>query len=235
MGLLDHVVELRRRLLVCAGVFLALFVGGFFASPPVIGLLERSGAELGVSLHVFRVTDALSIMVQAAFWFAAVLILPLALHQTWQFVKPGLYGAERRAIRLHIFAIFALFLVGAAFAYEIVFPVMLRFMFGLTAELGLEPVIGIREYFDFMLRLVVPFGILFELPLLLTLLTRLGIVTPASLRRIRKYAYLALLVAAGFIAPPDALSLLIVTLPLILLYEAGIGISSLAYGKVRSS
>ncbi|WP_172194635.1 twin-arginine translocase subunit TatC [Saccharibacillus qingshengii] len=231
MGLLAHVVELRRRLLICAGVFLLLFIAGFWAARPVIGLLERSGAELGMSLHVFRVTDALAIMVQSAFWFALVLTFPLILHQTWQFVKPGLYEGERRAVRLHIGGIFLMFLIGAAFAYEIVFPIMLRFMFGLSAELGLEPVIGIREYFDFMLRLVVPFGILFELPLLLTLLTRIGIVTPASLRRVRKYAYFGLVVAAGFIAPPDALSLLIVTLPLILLYEAGIGISSLAYGK----
>lgn len=231
MVLLGHIVELRRRVLICAAAFLVLFAAGFWAARPVIGLLERSGEALGMTLHVFRVTDALSIIVQSAFWFAIVCTFPLALVQIWQFVKPGLYEGERRATLLHIPAIFALFLVGAAFAYTIVFPIVLRFMFGLSAELGLNPVIGIREYFDFMLRLVLPFGILFELPLLLMLLTRLGIVTPSSLRRIRKYAYFALLVAAGFIAPPDVLSLLIVTLPLILLYEAGIGISAWSQRK----
>lgn len=226
MGLLAHIGELRRRLLVCAGVFLVLFTGGFWAARPVIDWLERSGEALGMSLHVFRVTDALGILVQSAFWFAMILTFPLALFQAWQFVKPGLYESERRVTLLYIPATFALFLVGAAFAYTIVFPTVLQFMFGLSANLGLTPVIGVREYFDFMLRLVIPFGILFELPLLLMLLTKLGIVTPVSLRKIRKYAYFALLLSAGFIAPPDALSLLIVTLPLILLYELGIGISS---------
>jgi len=231
MGLLAHIGELRRRLLICAGVFLVLFIGGFWAAPPVIGGLEQSGEALGMSLHVFRVTDALSIMVQSAFWLAMILIFPLVLFQIWQFVKPGLHESERRATLLYIPATLMLFLIGATFAYAIVFPTVLRFMFGLSADLGLAPVIGIREYFDFMMRLVVPFGILFELPLLIMLLTKLGIVTPVLLRKIRKYAYFALLVSAGFIAPPDAFSLLIVTFPLILLYEIGIGISSLSQPK----
>lgn len=233
MGMLGHIAELRRRAMICALSLLVWFVIGFWAARPVVGWIERSAADLGVSLHVFRVADALSIVVQSAFWFGLVLTFPLALYQIWQFVKPALYPAERRVTLMYIPAIFGLFLLGAAFSYEVVFPTVLRFMFGLSTELGLQPVIGIREYFDFLVRLIVPFGVLFELPLLLMLLTRLGIVTPSSLRRTRKYAYFALLVSAGFIAPPDALSLLIVTLPLIVLYEAGIWISAAATGRAR--
>ncbi len=231
--MLAHIAELRRRFMICACAFLALFVVGFWAARPVVSWIERSGAEQGVSLHVFRVADALSIVVQSAFWFGLVLTFPLALYQLWQFVKPALYPAEQRVTLMYIPAIFGLFLLGAAFAYEVVFPTVLRFMFGLSAELDLQPVIGIREYFDFLIRLIVPFGVLFELPLLLMLLTRLGIVSPAMLRKSRKYAYFALLVAAGFIAPPDALSLLIVTVPLILLYEAGIWISEVSLGQKK--
>ncbi|OWA36013.1 twin-arginine translocase subunit TatC [Saccharibacillus sp. O16] len=233
MGILAHIAELRRRVMICACAFLVLFVVGFWAARPVVGWIEQSASQLGVSLHVFRVADALSILVQSAFWLALVLTAPLVLYQLWQFVKPALYPTERRATLMYIPGIFGLFVLGAAFAYEVVFPTVLQFMFGLSAELDLQPVIGIREYFDFLLRLVIPFGVLFELPLLLMLLTRLGIVSPSWLRQSRKYAYFILLVAAGFIAPPDALSLLIVTLPLIVLYEAGIWISAVSTVKMN--
>jgi sec-independent protein translocase protein TatC len=124
-----------------------------------------------------------------------------------------------------------LFLVGISFSYFIVFPFIIEFMGRLAADLGIAEVYGINEYFSFLLQIVLPFGFLFQLPVIIMFFTRLGIVTPMFLSSVRRYAYFLLLVVGGLITPPEVLSHIMVTIPLILLYEVSIVISKVAYRK----
>lgn len=124
-----------------------------------------------------------------------------------------------------------LFLSGISFSYFVLFPFIVRFMKQLGDRMEINQVIGINEYFHFLLQITLPFGLLFQLPVIILFLTRLGIITPDFLSRVRKYAYFILLVIAALITPPDVLSHMMVTLPLLLLYEVSIWISKLAYRK----
>lgn len=124
-----------------------------------------------------------------------------------------------------------LFLLGISFSYFILFPFVVHFMKQLGDRMEINQVIGINEYFHFLLQITLPFGLIFQLPVIILFLTRLGIITPDFLSKVRKYAYFIFLVIAGLITPPDVLSQMMVTLPLILLYEVSIWISKLAYRK----
>ena len=133
---------------------------------------------------------------------------------------------------IYIPFIIGLFLAGVAFAYFVLFPFVVEFMLGLSRDLHIEGEFGIYEYFSFLLQLTLPFGFLFQLPLLAMFLTRLGVVTPKKLVHIRKYAYFILLVIAGIITPPELLSHLMVTVPLFILYEISIWFSRFAFRRV---
>lgn len=112
---------------------------------------------------------------------------------------------------------------------------MIRFMLGLSSNMEIQTTIGINEYFQFLFQITVPFGVLFQLPVVILFLTRLGIVTPMFLVQIRKYAYFILLVIAAFITPPDLISHMMVTVPLLILYEISIWISKVGYKKAQAS
>jgi len=114
-------------------------------------------------------------------------------------------------------------------------PLMVKFMMGLSNEMGIRAVIGIREYIQFLLEITLPFGFVFQMPVVVLFLTRLGIITPRLLKKVRKYAYLALIAAAGIITPPDVFSQLITFVPLVLLYEASTLISKMAYRNAKKA
>ena len=130
---------------------------------------------------------------------------------------------------------FILFIAGLSFSYFILFPFVIDFMNGLSDLLGVDEEYGINEYFHFLFKLTLPFGILFQFSVVIMFLTRLGLVTPAFLRKIRKYSYFVLLVLAGMITPPEIISHLMVTVPLILLYEVSIIIAGFAYKKAMQT
>ncbi|MGP4082616.1 twin-arginine translocase subunit TatC [Pseudalkalibacillus sp. R45] len=231
MTLQNHIEELRKRVFIVILVFVGAFIAGFFLAMPLIQYLQQTPEAAGLELNVFNLTDPLRVFLDFAFLIALLITSPIALFQLWAFISPGLYEKERQTTLMYIPLTFILFLAGLSFSYFILFPFVIDFMNGLADLLGVEEEYGINEYFHFLFRLTLPFGILFQFPVVIMFLTRLGLVTPSVLRKIRKYSYFVLLVVAGLITPPELISHLMVTVPLILLYEISILISGFAYRK----
>ncbi|NCU16657.1 twin-arginine translocase subunit TatC [Pallidibacillus pasinlerensis] len=233
MTVQDHIAELRRRLIYIISFFIVTLVGGFFLAEPIIIYLQQTDTAAQLELNTFRVTDPLKVYFQITFIIACVLTAPFILYQLWAFVSPGLYEKERKITLTYIPISILLFLSGISFSYFILFPFIVDFMFHIGNQMELNAVIGINEYFEFLFQITLPFGLLFQLPVVILFLTRLGIITPSFLKKIRKYAYFALLIIAALITPPDVLSHIMVTVPLFLLYEVSIWISNFAYRKVN--
>jgi sec-independent protein translocase protein TatC len=232
MSVYEHLGELRKRLIIVLVFFGIALIGSFFFVEPIILYLQHTDEAKELTMNAFRLTDPIKIYFQFAFVIAFVLTAPVLLYQIWAFVSPGLYEKERKVTLSYIPLSIFLFLAGVSFAYFVLFPFVVRFMQNLAERLGIHQVIGINEYFEFLLHLILPFGIVFQLPVVVMFLTRLGLITPMLLSKVRKYAYLALLILAAAITPPDVLSQVIVMIPLSILYEASIWISKMAYRKV---
>lgn len=235
MSLLEHIAELRKRLLIVALAFVFFFIAGFFLAKPIIVYLQETDEAKQLTLNAFNLTDPLYVFMQFAFIIGIVLTSPVILYQLWAFVSPGLYEKERKVTLSYIPISILLFLAGLSFSYYILFPFVVDFMKRISQDLNVNQVIGINEYFHFLLQLTIPFGLLFQMPVILMFLTRLGIVTPMFLAKIRKYAYFTLLVIAALITPPELLSHMMVTVPLLILYEISILISKTAYRKAQKS
>lgn len=231
LTVIEHFVELRRRLVFIVVFFLLAMIGSFFLAEPLIVYLQQTDEAASLELNAFRLTDPLKIYMQIAFIIACVITSPFVLYQLWAFISPGLYEKEKKITLAYIPVSVFLFLSGISFSYFVLFPFIVRFMKQLGDRMEINQVIGINEYFHFLLQITLPFGLLFQLPVIILFLTRLGIITPDFLSRVRKYAYFILLVIGALITPPDVLSHMMVTLPLLLLYEVSIWISKLAYRK----
>lgn len=231
LTVIEHFVELRRRLVFIVVFFLLAMIGSFFLAEPLIVYLQQTDEAASLELNAFRLTDPLKIYMQIAFIIACVITSPFVLYQLWAFISPGLYEKEKKITLAYIPVSVFLFLSGISFSYFVLFPFIVRFMNQLGDRMEINQVIGINEYFHFLLQITLPFGLLFQLPVIILFLTRLGIITPDFLSRVRKYAYFILLVIAALITPPDVLSHMMVTLPLLLLYEVSIWISKLVYRK----
>lgn len=232
MGFTGHMTELRNRIFLTAMFFIAAFVVGIILAKPLIVFFEQAPVADELSLNAFRPTDPMYVFLEFAFIIGIILTGPLLLYQVWAFIRPGLYASERRATLAYIPVTVFMFLLGIAFGYFLLFPYVIHFMMGLSNDLQIKQTFGIHQYFTFLFQVTLPFGFVFQLPLLAMFLTRLGILTPRFLGRIRKYAYFVLLIIAGLITPPDVVSQLIVMVPLVALYELSIFVSRFAYRKV---
>ena len=229
---IDHYAELRKRLIRVMIVFLLCFIAGFFFSEQIVHWLkDRTPADL--DWNVFSPTDALWVWVQIAFISSLVVVLPYLLFEIWAFVAPGLNARERRVTLRYIPFSAILFILGIGFAYVVLFPMILRFLQTLAERIGANEVYGVAQYFRFMFGFILPFGILFEMPVIMLFLTRLGILNPKVVAKTRKYAYLLLVIVATMITPPDLISDLVVTVPLFLLFEISLLLSMRVYRKME--
>lgn len=235
MTMYEHIGELRKRLVFAVVFFFFAAVASFFIAEPLIVYLQKADEAKDLTMNAFRLTDPVKIYMQFAFLIAFVLTSPVLLYQLWAFISPGLYEKERRVTLGYIPISVLLFISGIAFSYFVLFPFVVDFMSRIADRLDINQVIGINEYFQFLFQLTIPFGLLFQLPVVIMFLTRLGIVTPMFLSQVRKYAYFVLLVIAAFITPPELLSHMMVTVPLLLLYEVSIIISRFAYKKAQQA
>lgn len=232
MTLWDHFGELRRRLVYVLIVFvLSMLVGLFFAEEVVTYLKLQVAGQL--ELAVFSPTDGIKVYIQFAVAVAMTLTMPFGLYHIWAFVKPGLTEKERKLTLSYIPGGTLLFLIGLSFGYFLLFPFVLNFMTSIAIKLEATEVYGMLQYFSFLFKLIIPFGFLFQMPLLIMFFTRLGLLTPAFLKKIRKYAYFALFVLAALITPPELLSHLLVTVPLIILYEISIWFAQVSYRSMQ--
>ena len=232
MPLLDHLVELRRRLIYSVLSFFACFLISFYFADPIFNFLVEPLAEMWkgqqerrlifTALHEKFFTD-----VKVAFFAGAFISFPLISNQIWLFVAPGLYKNEKRAFLPFLIATPILFLAGAAFVYYLVLPVAWKFFasFEQAATPGMLPIElepKVDQYLALVMRLIFAFGISFELPVLLTLLARAGLATSQGMREKRRYAIVAAFVAAAILTPPDPMSQIGLAIPIILLYEVSI-------------
>lgn len=233
MTVYEHIAELRKRLIYVVVFFFIAVIGGFFMAEPIIVYLQHTDEAKELTMNAFRITDPIKIYMQMAFVISFVLTTPVLFYHLWAFISPGLYHKERKVTLSYIPISLLLFIAGISFSYFILFPFVIDFMTRIADKLDINQVIGINEYFQFLFQITVPFGILFQLPVVIMFLTRLGILTPMFLSKIRKYAYFVLLVIAAFITPPDLISHLMVTIPLFILYEISIWISKIAYKKAQ--
>jgi len=229
---ITHLAELRRRLIVVVAAFVLSASAGLFFAPAILRILKTPPAGVSVVWNVFSFTDGLFVYLRCAFLFAAVFTLPVLLLEAWLFVRPGLTEAEAKGAALYIPASFLLFVGGMAFGYFVVFPMMVRFMSAMNQKIGAVETYGIDRYFAFLFNIVLPLGAAFEMPLILLFLTKLGLLTPARMRTVRKYAYVGLAVVGACISPPDFVSHLSVTVPLLALFEISVLVSA-RYAKKR--
>lgn len=234
MTLMDHLGELRDRLV---RSFVAVLVG-FLACyafrkdlfkiqmQPLLEVLPPESHLIYTSLP-----EAFFTYVKVAFVAGFFLVSPYIFYQIWQFISPGLYEKERKYI-IPISILSALFFVcGALFGYYIVFPFGFEFFMGYADDL-IKPMPSLREYFSFSLKLLFAFGVIFELPLFIFFLARLGLVTAQSLRKTRKYFFLLSFVIAAILTPPDGITQILMAGPLMLLYEVSIYVA-LFFGKKK--
>lgn len=231
MTIYEHIGELRKRLIIVVVFLFLAMIAGLFLAEPIIRYLQHADEAKELTMNAFRVTDPLKIYFQMAFVIAFILTSPMILYQLWAFVSPGLLEKEKKVTLSYIPLSVFLFLAGISFSYFVLFPYIIHFMMKLSGNLHIEQVIGINEYFQFLFQITLPFGILFQLPVVTMFLTRLGIITPMFLVQVRRYAYFILLVVAGLITPPDVISQIIVMIPLVILYEISIWISKISYKK----
>lgn len=229
LTVIEHIDEIRKRLMVIVVFFVIGVIGSFFLAKPIIKFLQsRAGYE---EFHAFNVVDPIALYLKVIIFLAVVIISPVIMYQFWSFISPGLHETERKVTLSYIPFAFMLMLVGIAFSYFVLVPFVMNFMKELSTELGITQTVGINEYFTFLFQILIPFGIVFQLPIVLLFLSRLGILDPAKLVKIRKYAYFTLFIIAAFITPPDIMSHLLVTVPLFILYEISIVISRVGYRK----
>ncbi|MFC3342966.1 twin-arginine translocase subunit TatC [Paenibacillus abyssi] len=231
MPILEHIGELRKRLI---AILLVVFVGliiGLVAANPVYNYLMAQEPVNGLPLHTFSYWDGIGIYMKIAFIVALVLALPFTLFQVWSFVKPALEEKEQGAALRYIPFALLMLLLGFAFSYFVVFPMAYNFTTSVSERLGLVETYGVVQYFSFLFNIVIPISLMFELPLVIMFLTKLRILNPLRLRKMRRLAYFLMVVIGTFITPPDVISDLMVAVPLILLYEFSVFLSSIVYRK----
>jgi sec-independent protein translocase protein TatC len=230
MPFMEHLGELRVRIV---RSLIGLLVGLGIALPfsqKIVDYLARPVKATGNNLVFLALTEAFWVQMKVAVIVGLFIAAPAILWQVWAFVAPGLYQKEKKYAAPFVIIGSLMFIAGGAFSLFVVTPYAINFMLSF-ARPGLQPMISIGSYIDFLLKFTLAFGLVFELPLGLTLAARMGVVTPKTLARNRKYAILGAFVAAAALTPtPDAFNQCLMAGPLILLYEVGI-VSARVFGR----
>jgi sec-independent protein translocase protein TatC len=235
MPFLDHLEELRWRIIwslvgIVASVSLGFFVVLRFN---VLAILEQPILPFLHGHHVIAThpTDGLQLTISAAMWFGCVVAFPVVLYQAWLFLAPALYARERRMLIAALTGGIVLFGLGGAFAYFLMLPMSLPWLFTMFGT-ALEPMITAENYYGFVFSMVLSFGLAFELPVVILLLAAVGLVTPQLLHRFRRHAVVLIVALSAFLTPGDFVwSTIAMAVPLYLLYELSVLI---AYVIARS-
>ena len=232
MPFLDHLEELRRRLLKSLISILIGAIITFYFIDTIIEFLIKPSRNLStpMELQVLKVQGMFMIKWGIALIGGFVTSIPVLTYQLWKFIAPGLYLNERKYVAPLIFFTYLSFLIGLAFAYNIIIPFSLEFFTSIGMEM-IENNFSINYYFNFITWLMVGSGLIFELPVLVFILSLIGLLTPSFMAHYRRHAVVIILILSAFITPPDPISLVLMSIPLMLLYEFSIGVSWLVKRK----
>ncbi|MFF2483418.1 twin-arginine translocase subunit TatC [Paenibacillus sp. NPDC058071] len=220
-----HLTELRKRLIYIAGWFLGALCLGLYLAPHLLRFIQSNLGSLNVEWSVFALSDGLLVYMKCAMLFGFAATLPFILYHLWAFARPGLTVREAKGVVWFVPASVALFACGVLFGYAVALPMMIQFMIKLNHYIGANEVYGLQHFVSFLLSFLFPMGLAFEMPLVMLFLTLIGVLTPGRIKTVRKYAYVALAIIGACISPPDFVSHLSVTIPLIVLFEISVFVS----------
>lgn len=231
----EHLAELRTRLI---RIVLALIIGtviAFTKANYIFELLKQPLLKVNPNLKLYFLspTEPFFTAFKISFLAGFILVLPFVFYQIWKFIEPALYEHEKKLALPFVFFTTLFFAIGCLFSFYFVLPVAIGFFinFG-NIQLGAEAIFSVKEYISFVLRMILAFGLTFELPVVLSLLARLGLVTPEFLQKARPYfIVIAFIVAAVLTPTPDVFSQLMLAIPLILFYEISIIMAKILYPK----
>lgn len=233
MSIIGHLNELRRRLFRIVIIVVLGFVAFYGVSEPLYAFLSaplQACMPEGSKLIYTSPQGAFFTYMKVALVASLFGTSPFTFYQLWAFIAPGLYREEKKAVLPLAFFSSIFFLAGAAFCFILVFPIAFQFFMGFASE-TIVPMISVEEYLSFALKLLIAFGVVFEMPLFAYFLSRFGLLTPAFMRRSRRYAILVIFIVAAILTPPDVFSQCLMAIPMLLLYEVSIYVSAMAYRK----
>ena len=231
---LSHLFELRDRVVKSALAIILVFVCLVYWAPDIFHLFAQpllQALPAGGKMIVTDVTGSFFVPMKVTMLVAFLIALPVVMYQLWAFIAPGLYMHERKLILPLVVSSYTLFIIGMAFAYFLVFPTVFKFMASYNAPLGAEMSTDIDNYLSFAMTTFLAFGITFEVPVVVVVLVRMGMVSLEKLKEIRPYVIVGAFVISAIVTPPDVLSQLLLAVPMTLLYELGLLIARLYVPK----
>ncbi|WP_108647317.1 twin-arginine translocase subunit TatC [Polynucleobacter rarus] len=220
-----HLVELRDRIIKASAAVLIIFVSMVYWAPDIFHLLAKPMLDVlpkGSHMIVTDVTGSFFVPIKVTLMAAFVVALPVVIYQIWAFVAPGLYQHEKKLIVPLVVSTYSLFLIGMSFAYFLVFPTVFSFMVRYNEPLGADMSTDIDKYLSFAMTTFLAFGFTFEVPVVVVVLVRLGMVKLSKLKEIRPYVIVGAFVVSAVVTPPDIMSQLLLAIPLCILYELGL-------------
>jgi sec-independent protein translocase protein TatC len=230
--LIEHLIELRKRLMLCIFGFVAAFIVSFFFSSDILHYLilpfQWGTGSSDVNLISIKLLGVFLVKIKIGFFGGLFIAFPLIAIQIYRFVAPGLYSNERNAFRPYLIATPLFFLLGAALVYFLLLPTAIAFFYSLAAGTGtnghdaIQLMPDIEAYLDFVMMLILAFGLCFQLPVILTLLGQIGIVSYEQLKSGRKFAIVGVFIIAAVLTPPDPISQIAMAVPLLGLYELSV-------------
>jgi len=228
MTLMEHLIELRTRLVWVCGTLVVTTVIALFFYNDLVSFVTSTAREMGIQLQILNPLDSVGIILKVSFTAGTALAMPMIIYQLIAFMAPGLYPNEKRNVILTLPAILVLFAIGAAFAFFVLLPVAVGFLS--TVLTGFDPNWAADHYLNFVTRLVFWIGVAFEMPLVIALLARMGLVSGQALLRVWRQAFVVIAIVAAAITPTvDPVNMTIVMVPLIVLFFGSVGLAYLLY------
>ena len=230
-ALAEHIRALRKVLIVSASAVLVVFAVLFYGfCDPLVAFILQPVRDRGIEVISTAVSDALVMKFKVCLVAALVCAMPVVIWQLWTFIAPALYEKEKRAFRLLFFSALVLFVIGVVFCYTVIFPLTVDLFWEAGTNVA-ETLWNVKDYFNFVLSFVLPFGLMFDLPIVMYLLARKGMISYQSASKARKYVILAIAVFAAILTPPDVVSQIMLMIPMIILYEISVQIIRFVHKK----